>query len=147
MKDTRRLERTVDGCCVTLKSEDGVKYELRFEDPALDYNPLAIEGSLVEIAGELRRIADWVHPPPPFYEVDLEGSWKGPQNRKALQALLDTPLVSAKTWPWDQAIEDKPVDSFPPLGTHCSVCGMPQYDTPGGPSCINGHGGAPPKEG
>lgn len=27
-------------------------------------------------------------------------------------------------------------------GTNCADCGMPQYDTPSGVSCINGHGGA-----
>ena len=29
-------------------------------------------------------------------------------------------------------------------GTNCSVCGLPQYTTPSGDVCDNGHGGAPP---
>ena len=29
-----------------------------------------------------------------------------------------------------------------PTGTRCSVCKEPQFTTPGGPSCKNGHGGA-----
>ncbi len=29
-------------------------------------------------------------------------------------------------------------------GTNCSVCGLPQYTTPSGDTCNNGHGGAPP---
>ena len=32
----------------------------------------------------------------------------------------------------------------PLLGTLCSVCRLPQFDTPGGPCCENGHGGADP---
>ena len=28
----------------------------------------------------------------------------------------------------------------------CSVCRMPQFDTPGGPCCVNGHGGVDPLE-
>jgi len=33
-------------------------------------------------------------------------------------------------------------DDFPPTGTRCSICGEAQHDTPGGPCCVNGHGGA-----
>lgn len=29
------------------------------------------------------------------------------------------------------------------VGARCSVCGLGQFDTPSGPSCPNGHGGAP----
>jgi len=32
--------------------------------------------------------------------------------------------------------------SFPPVGLDCADCGQPQYQTPSGPCCINGHGGA-----
>jgi hypothetical protein len=31
-----------------------------------------------------------------------------------------------------------------PLGTLCSVCHAPQVNSPGGPTCKNGHGGAAP---
>jgi hypothetical protein len=109
---------------------------LRFEDPALDYNPIAIEGTLVEIAGELRRIADWVLPQ---VEVDLGAGWKHPTTKARLAATT----LDLRSW----AFDEKPVDSYPPLGTLCSDCGLPQYDTPGGACCNNGHGGAPPKEG
>ena len=37
-----------------------------------------------------------------------------------------------------------PIDSYAPCGTRCSVCGDPQFATPGGECCRNGHGGAPP---
>lgn len=33
-----------------------------------------------------------------------------------------------------------------PTGTACSVCNEPQFETPGGDSCANGHGGAAPVE-
>jgi uncharacterized Zn finger protein (UPF0148 family) len=33
-----------------------------------------------------------------------------------------------------------------PLGTICSVCGKPQFETTSGEVCENGHGGAPAKE-
>jgi hypothetical protein len=31
-----------------------------------------------------------------------------------------------------------------PLSTRCAVCGDPQFETPGGVTCKNGHGGADP---
>lgn len=34
------------------------------------------------------------------------------------------------------------VSEFRHTGKMCSVCGFAQYDTPGGPCCENGHGGA-----
>jgi len=114
---------------------------LRFEDPALDYNPIAIEGTLVEIAGELRRIADWALPQPPVFEVDLEAGWRGAAVRQARSSAIERGLRA-----WDEATQ-RAIDSYPLLGTLCSDCGLPQYDTPGGACCNNGHGGAPPKEG
>lgn len=36
----------------------------------------------------------------------------------------------------------KPTESYPKNGLHCSVCGYPQHETPGGACCANGHGGA-----
>ena len=35
-----------------------------------------------------------------------------------------------------------PIRGMKHLGT-CSVCGKPQFETPSGPCCENGHGGAP----
>jgi hypothetical protein len=29
-----------------------------------------------------------------------------------------------------------------PIDTLCSICKLPQFDSPGGTTCINGHGGA-----
>lgn len=34
-------------------------------------------------------------------------------------------------------------NTYPPNGLLCSECGQPQYDTPYGAVCMNGHGGAP----
>jgi len=39
---------------------------------------------------------------------------------------------------------DLPAAAYPPNGTRCSACGKPQYRTPGGLSCPEGHGGAEP---
>jgi hypothetical protein len=33
---------------------------------------------------------------------------------------------------------------YPMTGTLCSVCLEPQFESPGGTICSNGHGGAPP---
>jgi len=38
------------------------------------------------------------------------------------------------------------IDEFEPAGTRCGVCGEIQYNTPSGPCCVNGHGGAVPME-
>jgi hypothetical protein len=43
---------------------------------------------------------------------------------------------------WAMASAD---EKFEKTGTACSVCGEPQYKTPSGAVCQNGHGGAPPK--
>lgn len=53
------------------------------------------------------------------------------------------------TKPWiDRLVQLKqrevPIYAFPATGTLCSVCGELQFEVPGGASCINGHGGAPP---
>jgi hypothetical protein len=42
----------------------------------------------------------------------------------------------------EKGAETPPLDSFPYLGL-CAVCGEPQYRTPSGSLCENGHGGAP----
>ena len=41
---------------------------------------------------------------------------------------------------------DNKIDGMRLTGTNCSVCGKPQYESPGGVTCENGHGGAPAKE-
>lgn len=40
----------------------------------------------------------------------------------------------------DMGIDDAPLGADP---TACSVCGAPQFSSPGGMTCKNGHGGAP----
>jgi hypothetical protein len=41
-------------------------------------------------------------------------------------------------------LPEKPLLEYPLTGTRCSICGEPQHMTPGGESCIHGHGGAAP---
>lgn len=36
-----------------------------------------------------------------------------------------------------------PTNAFPPTGLKCAVCNFEQYETPSGPVCVEGHGGAP----
>jgi hypothetical protein len=36
--------------------------------------------------------------------------------------------------------------NWPKTGKLCSICKNPQYMTPGGEACVEGHGGAPPLE-
>jgi hypothetical protein len=42
---------------------------------------------------------------------------------------------------WDKANAERKL-----TGTACSVCNEPQFETPGGDCCVNGHGGAAPVE-
>ena len=39
---------------------------------------------------------------------------------------------------------DEPVAALQATGTYCSVCNLAQFDSPGGVTCPNGHGGAEP---
>jgi len=41
---------------------------------------------------------------------------------------------------------EAPAEAYSPAGSRCSVCDEPQYRTPGGLSCRNGHGGAEPAD-
>ena len=39
---------------------------------------------------------------------------------------------------------NEPVAALQATGTHCSVCNLAQFDSPGGVTCPNGHGGVEP---
>jgi len=41
------------------------------------------------------------------------------------------------------SITMQPIENYPEAGLSCPVCGEPQYKTPSGDCCKNGHGGAP----
>lgn len=41
----------------------------------------------------------------------------------------------------DIEVPERPLHTFPPTGLWCVECGLPQYKSPGGPVCSNGHGG------
>lgn len=59
----------------------------------------------------------------------------------------DEPLVDRLKKIGDQQAVNPPepvLMDFPLLGTSCSICGKPQYDTPSGSLCENGHGGVAP---
>lgn len=42
-----------------------------------------------------------------------------------------------------RAREEEEAQQLTPTGTTCSVCGEPQFSSPSGVACTNGHGGAP----
>ena len=70
------------------------------------------------------------------------------RQRPALTAVYDQTVHDrAEAW-YKRAFEcDVPgIETLPKTGTTCSVCGEPQYRTPSGDCCKNGHGGASPVE-
>lgn len=67
---------------------------------------------------------------------------------QAAKTMADVAAVKSGT-PLPPHADTVPFDSYPSNGLHCMVCGSAQRQTPSGPSCFNGHGGAPgiaPKE-
>lgn len=74
----------------------------------------------------LRRFEDW---------STVHGSGATARN-----ALLDAWKRAPK-----KSMTDADWEKFRVVGT-CSVCGKPQFRTPSGPACREGHGGAPSKE-
>lgn len=72
--------------------------------------------------------------------------------REATLAHTGTWNANAGAWNLNGTIVPKPADFHlkmelqVPTGTSCSVCGKPQFRTPHGDTCEEGHGGAPPKE-
>ena len=54
----------------------------------------------------------------------------------AIKKRTETKLALYEKWHAD------PTDSLASTAELCSVCGEPQFDTPSGPVCKNGHGGA-----
>ena len=62
--------------------------------------------------------------------------------------LLDTKLEHARTEADTDHLEtNRPLDSWPPAQALCSLCHEPQYRTPSGDCCVNGHGGQVPLAG
>ena len=59
---------------------------------------------------------------------------------KLLQGPPDSASSADLETSWNQAVGR----AKRATGTNCSVCGLPQYTTPSGDVCDNGHGGAPP---
>ena len=91
--------------------------------------------------------------------VAFGSSWPGKRLHEALLASLNAPAQQppAQQPPAQQPPAQQPPAQQPPAqqpvvspqppaytGTNCSACGLPQFNTPGGVTCANGHGGAPP---
>jgi len=74
---------------------------------------------------------------------ESEGTEPPPESEEPAEALTEGPRDK------EQSALDRPVFRVRPKGAKkrlCSVCGEPQWTSPGsGWTCSNGHGGAPPK--
>lgn len=70
--------------------------------------------------------------------------WKEPRETTSIHPSIekvrdregDTEIVFLETL--------QPPSNINQLDTKCSVCGCPQFSSPSGDTCENGHGGAPP---
>lgn len=122
---------------VTLKCGESVS--VRFEDTdgeiavTYDERSVRVETNLPDDQDRMGVIYEekWRGEPRTGSTFDPEGS----QIKRARLTAAD---LSLRRWDYD----DRPVDSYPPLGLRCVVCDEPQYGTPGGATCMNGHGGA-----
>jgi len=73
------------------------------------------------------------------------------QAKAEVEAFTTTRIMAAgiKAIQGQQLQEDEPrlesprLESLKPNGLMCAECGEPQYNTPSGPVCKNGHGGEP----
>lgn len=96
--------------------------------------------------------------------VDRIGEWRGHCLCEAGQALTSERrerlgAACAKVFDWKEQSDDERYQRLErermgdpdlktgiyaprPNGMKCSVCSLPQFNTPSGPSCDNGHGGA-----
>lgn len=79
--------------------------------------------------------------------IDLTGiatvmQWQTPNDR----TLWCARAVGSNTFSKGETAEEairKALGDLQPVATACSACGAPQFDTPSGVTCKNGHGGAP----
>lgn len=89
-------------------------------------------------------------PLPPAYQEHILPSLHEEDSRRdrtirSVEAHYGSLADDPADWSESTSGGQKVSDVFPPNGETCGVCESPQYDTPGGPICDNGHGGAPPK--
>lgn len=80
------------------------------------------------------RLTDAENRPPVIQQIATNGGTLPHVTEEKVKLLLDR-LNGA------EVIKVQPHDTRP-LGTKCAVCGEPQYATPSGALCKNGHGGA-----
>ena len=61
----------------------------------------------------------------------------------ALRSYIDDfEVAKPKSQSYGKVAVSLPSEMFKPTGRLCSVCGRPQYDSPSGDVCDEGHGGA-----
>lgn len=81
-----------------------------------------------------------------FLTIELRYSRIWPIKIKAgsgiAQVIFETLAENAQYEGKYQNQRDEPVAALEATGTYCSVCNLAQFDSPGGVTCPNGHGGA-----
>lgn len=93
--------------------------------------------------GMIQGIERATHHGVPIEHRSLGVNWGPSAEMDRLAATADRVLKEEEArWGREQA--ERPFSEYPPNGTLCSVCGLAQRKTPGGLSCVNGHGGAEP---
>jgi ElaB/YqjD/DUF883 family membrane-anchored ribosome-binding protein len=109
------------------------------------------KGDRAQIQDKFDRILQHIQSNVPFVlESFQEATEKVVTHAKAeVEAFTTTRIMAAGI----KAIQDQnelpepselpALEAYPRTGLMCSECGMPQYNTPGGEVCKNGHGGAP----
>lgn len=64
------------------------------------------------------------------------------ERKEKLRVIISDGEVALRRVGGDPRRDDgKAVDQYPPTGLYCPECRSPQFDTPGGACCENGHGG------
>lgn len=136
-----RVQRTERGVLVFVPGEDGSVFEVdltnweRVRVWSKDRKLLGVlDGKVgVSVRGLLERVVTMVEVgglrcADNIYDAGFDGVDRLDEDRV---------VGGAK-----KAMRSIGITDFQPMDTWCSVCGERQHKTPGGASCINGHGGA-----
>lgn len=105
---------------------------------------------VLEIVGPRRLVEQQlkrsIHGVSTFYngEVEVRASTVGITadvlEMGKVEQVLPSPVVVP---PWPGPGAEHPPESYPATGLLCSACRQPQFQTPAGDVCENGHGGVP----
>ena len=108
-----------------------------------------IANIIATVEGEVhlaRETGDWMDPVVASNLPEEKEEEVPPASSKLLTPITEWDLPEVQEAPSPKKLLQKPLESFPLAGTRCSVCREPQYQSPSGLTCPNGHGGADPLE-